>query len=221
MLRITNLKIRFRFKEFSWVQYKLLQNELLAQNKHFNTYGNFFVTKIKKPGHDGLTTKSNHGDRRRRRRRRRPQNQDKYLTVSCFYNGWINVTGISSISDIKPSCALLAALFFEKNPRLFLSYAGKFNLDNISAVGRETKIISNFFKIIHNRDRIISDLSSFILDISYNNQRFPGIIIKTVMGTCILYKTGNYVAVGVRKISHLKNIALFVQHVSLHAQRQQ
>lgn len=204
MIKITNLKVRFRVKNFSWPEYRSLQHDLKDRQVSFKCFGNFFVLKTEKSGRaKALPAK---------RARSKKSGQ---ITTTCFYNGWINVTGISNLENISVDCMSVASLLFPNRKRSFSCLIERFTLDNISATGYDEMLTDSFHSIVDNREMILKRLEGSVLNISHNNHRFPGIFIKTTSGTCIVYRTGKYVAVGVRKIGNLSKIQTVIHHVSV------
>lgn len=200
MIRITNLKIRFQVRDFLWKEYRLLQSSLYKRDIDFRCFGNFLVVKVKKE-----------------QQQRRP-NCVRYTTLSCFYNGWINITGIDSCQSIARSLRIFRRVFFPHWEAIFPRIS-PLHIDNISATGHNKDIAHDFDSILKKQSYIIDRLAPDwgAVRITHNNQRFPGIFIKTNLATCIIYKTGKYVAVGIRKLDNLKNIERIIDHVGLYA----
>ena len=126
------------------------------------------------------------------------------LVISVFSSGFINLTGIKSLNNVRKAWKKTCRHVLHSPSR----YSTPFSIDNISASGTWPPIRNNFFRPLS--PDFITTTSNNIKSVKYNNQRFPGMFLKTsIGGVIIVYKSGNFVIVGSRSttsITHTKEI---------------
>ena len=115
------------------------------------------------------------------------------LIFTCFYSGHINVTGIKTLENI---CQCVESFASKTNIPL-QSFSAPV-VDNISAKyeTKKQKINLNILK-----SSLVKD--SRIISLKYNRERFPGLFIKTLMGTVIWFPTNSIISVGSKNTSDL------------------
>lgn len=102
----------------------------------------------------------------------------------------INVTKISDLSEVDTAVNNLIKEIF---PTLEIT-VHKVVVDNITAVFNVNKTV-NLPEIIRNKKDLYQ--------ITYNNEKFPGMFIKFDVGTLIIFYTGKVIAVGCKTRSNL------------------
>lgn len=144
-------------------------------------------------------------------------------TTVCtlFSTGHVNATGIKKLALIDRAAeAIRVELNKSLLPRDSHTSAGLFmgdkgiTVDNISATGFFQPIKDNFVKII-SQLHLISKVHNKVLKVNYNNQKFPGLFIKTKLAMVIAYKSGKFVIVGCGNTESLKKTAVVISHIFL------
>lgn len=130
--------------------------------------------------------------------------RDKFIYI--FFkskNGMINhinVTKIPKVEDIKISvCMLKEKIFKDLNVSII-----KEKIDNITAscdLKKELNQIEilNRFRSTHN--------------IRYNKEKFPGMFIKVLHGTFIIFHSGKINLVGCQNLDHLISLFKYLNHI--------
>jgi len=115
---------------------------------------------------------------------------------TCFFNGFVNITGIKNIDQISDAISSLKE---------------HLNSDEILEPIIDT-ISSSWPKTIHlkkvNLHRIINSALKHpsVLSTKYNRERFPALFIKTNFGTILWFASPAIVAVGSKKLQDLTTL---------------
>jgi len=124
----------------------------------------------------------------------------KTLIYTCFYSGYINVTGLKTLGNI-----YIPKYIFSSQSGIPLKSISLPVIDNISAKyikvrnGEKTsRDLHCFINILRHDHRIIS--------LKYNRERFPGLFIKTINGTIIWFPSNSIITVGCKHHSDLQEI---------------
>ena len=126
-----------------------------------------------------------------------------HFVFNCYYNGFINVTGIRNLQGIKVA---LDVLKFVLNLQDVLFE--KIVIDNITA-----KCISVKTKRVNLQDKKRKINHENVYEMQYQREVFPNMFIKTTYGT-IIWSTNNIIAcVGIKKKKNLKKILKIIQYI--------
>lgn len=129
------------------------------------------------------------------------------IVYSCFYSGFVNVTGVLNF-ELKPVARklLLSSLNLDQNENdVFMESV----IDNITSrlhnpIKKKVNLVDKKLKLSLNEE---------ILSVKYNRQRFPNMFIKTVFGT-IIWSPNNFLsAVGSKSFSDLRKIYQIIQNL--------
>ena len=141
------------------------------------------------------------------------------IVCTLFSTGHVNATGIKMLDQINDTADKVMSQLNDALQESSLSIDKKgTRVDNISAAGFYGPIRENFLKII-SRMKLIECVYDNVLKVSYNNQKFPGLFIKTQPAMIIAYKSGKFVIVGSRTLKSLKQTASIVRLIFLHSNK--
>lgn len=112
-------------------------------------------------------------------------------------NNHINVTKIKLFEDIKNSQQLLFSKILKHLNSNIISY----KIDNITASYNLNRKI--------NIDTII-EIFKNLCEVRYNNETFPGVFLKHIHGTIIIFHSGKTILIGSKDLSKLKCLTHFL-----------
>lgn len=195
-IRVTNVKVSFKINQFGWDDFRRVLHRLRSRENLVRLGGgNFVQVKIPKHRLPAFCRDVPAGKKKRR-----------YLSISCWNNGSVNLTGIASSAQLSECLQEFVDLFTPHWVHFDASLVHRFKIDNVSASGHNPLIVPNFLSVVSQREKLISPR---VLKIAFNNQVFPGLVVRLAdpSATCILFKNGNYVVVGVRDIAGVETVA--------------
>lgn len=124
----------------------------------------------------------------------------KHFVFTCFFSGFINVTGVKNFEQLKKSVKCLAKCLHMRK-----KYFQNPIVDSISSSYPNPSLVPK-----QNVSHVIKEAYSFscVRSIKYNRERFPAAFIKTNYGTVLWFGTPSIVVVG----SKSKLDLLYVKH---------
>ena len=127
------------------------------------------------------------------------------VVYTCFKSGFINVTGVRSIADIQKTIEHLA---------FYLGISGEdfstIKIDNIHASCTLPEEKINLRKLI----KILPvDSKLKIKETRYNRQRFPGLTIKTKIGSILWFSSNKVLITGCNSQASLTACKELIDHI--------
>ena len=124
-----------------------------------------------------------------------------HLVFTCFYSGFINITGIKDLTYIEEAKLILANILSIK-----ISDFNNEIIDNISAkwvgLGKKNIILTLLISYIKK--------DSLVKSYKYNREKFPALVIKLLAGTIIWFPTNTIYSVGAKTKNDLNLLAIFI-----------
>ena len=130
------------------------------------------------------------------------------IVYSCFYSGFVNVTGVLNF-DLKATSQkilLLALQLNQDREQIFCDSV----VDNITS--KLTTLTKRKVNLIEKKKKICLD--SQILAVKYDRQRFPNMFVKTKFGTIIWSPNNIATAVGSKTLTDLEKICKIILDIN-------
>ena len=122
------------------------------------------------------------------------------IVYSCFYSGFINVTGVRNF-ELKPvSQKLLLSVLKIKQKRK--NIFKKSIIDNITS--KLLNPVNRKINLAEKRYKFVSDEN--VLSVKYDRQRFPNMFLKTKFGTIIWSPNNIIIVVGSKGFTDLTKV---------------
>lgn len=129
----------------------------------------------------------------------------KTYVFTCFYSGFINITGVRDFSCIRKSLRVL-----RKHLKLKRRYFTSPVIDSISS---RYGILSNLERI-RSENIVKSALSQKdIQSVKFNRERFPAVFIRTAFGTILWFTTPSIIGVGTKTEEDLNKLKDIVHNI--------
>ena len=127
---------------------------------------------------------------------------------TCFYSGFLNITGIKGYDFIEDAILKLS-IFLNIDEKQSYKYNTPV-IDCMSAHWSKNNLLSR-----HNLSEIIelSKEDSRIIGVKYNRQRFPALFLKTNFGTVLWFSTPTISAVGLKTREDLLSIREIITQI--------
>lgn len=124
---------------------------------------------------------------------------------TCFYTGFINVTGIRKLEHIDYCLKL-----FCKALNIDQESIAPFVIDNISSQWPKAHPLPKL-KLLEVNERAL--VHARVISTSYNRERFPALFLKTKYGTVLWFATPSIVGVGSKSLTATIQLKLIVDQV--------
>ena len=125
---------------------------------------------------------------------------------SCYFSGFINVTGIKTISCINEALNVLKNHF-----QLDSNDLEHYVIDNISSQYK-----GNLCSLLNRNLTTLAKVGARFKDtikVKYNREKFPGLFLKTAYGTLICFSSSAIAAVGAKNEKDLRKLNELIEEL--------
>ena len=119
-------------------------------------------------------------------------------TATLYSTGKYIISGVKSINDIQTNYEEMKVLLNEFIDTSLVQMAEIKNLVACSSVGHDINLSLLFMDLVASTD----------YEISYEPEVFPGMSVKTPIGTSNIYRNGKYILLGTTNIESLRDLNL-------------
>lgn len=126
---------------------------------------------------------------------------------TCFFSGFINITGVKRVSDLENIIQQFAGY-------LGISQAdfSPPQIDCINSIFLTSKD-SNLINLKKLAEILSTEKNLGVKEIKYNRERFPGMTVKTKQGTILLFPSFSILLTGTKSEEETHNLAVKVEQI--------